>query len=124
MTVMLTTLMRFIPASDGHCLQRVSGAWWWRLLRGDMALGGSTGVGLGMAAVLWWCITAGILVSFQMRAALFLTAGGGVLVALVNAGRRARLSTTQTFCLCGALSAGGVLLLMVAVRLWISLSGR
>ncbi len=117
LTVTLTTLMQVLPVRDAPPPRRIPHPWLRRLLRGEMAIGGSVRIGLGAAAALWWAIAAGLLVSDVMRAALALAAGGGVLTALVNAGRRAHLSVAQATCLCAALSVGGVLLLMVSAWL-------
>lgn len=123
MTVALVILMQVLPVGNICRSCGIPRPWLRRLLQGEMAIGGSVRVGLGVAASLWWVITAGVLVSDEVRAVLALTGGVLVMTALVNAGRRARLSVAPTCCLCAALSVGGVLLLMVSTWLWQSLLG-
>lgn len=92
--------------------------WVLHLVRGDMALGGSLRVGLGACVALWWCVAAGLLTSDVSRGVLGLTAGALVLIALINAGRRAALPLFRCVCLSAALGAALMLWLLMAVQLW------
>ncbi|MEL5428872.1 hypothetical protein [Serratia nevei] len=87
-----------------------------RFLRGEGGLWGSCRVGLALAAGVWWCGAAGILVSDAVRAGIVLVAGCGLVIALLNAGRRAGLPTLHCVCLAGVLSAALVLLLIIGGR--------
>lgn len=95
-------------------------SWCWRLVRGDMAVDGTLRTGVGVGAALWWCGAAGIVVSDTVRVALVLLAGGGLLIALLNAGRRAELSGRRRIMLAVGLGMGSVMLLLVGEGAWLT----
>lgn len=123
LTVVVTGVLKFFPAQwrlRSPCENR---HWGWRLLRGELAIAGSLRAGIAVAAVLWWCGVAGVLTSDMTRCVLALFFGGLFLVSLVNAGRRARLSTLGHLWLGGGVSAGGVVLILIALRFWQGFAG-
>lgn len=114
LTVLLMMVLLLLPAEPipPRLLERV---WVWRLLNGEMGLGGSLRIGSGLSAMLWWGRTAGVLLPNIASAALVLVFGGIWVIAMLNAGRRADLSDTAGLCLGAGLSGiVGVLLLVVA----------
>lgn len=82
--------------------------WGRRLLAGEFGVNGTLALGLAGLTALWWCLAAGLLTSPRVPGGLGLVGGGGLLVALFNAGRRARWPWwgCLTYCLC--LLAGAV----------------
>lgn len=117
-TVVFTVVMQLFPTEWRYRSPYAVSSWGWRLLCGEMAIAGSLRVGLTLATALWWCGAAGVLVSDVTRAALVLFFGGILLASLVNAGRRARLSVLGCLWFSGAVSAGVVMLVLVAMWLW------
>lgn len=113
----LTAVLLLCPARPSPRMA-FEKAWIWHLVRGDMALGGSLRCGLGVSVALWWCVAAGLLTSDVSRGVLVLTAGALVLIALINAGRRASLPVFRCVCLSASLGAGLMLWLLMAVQLW------
>lgn len=89
-----------------------------RFLRGDMAVGGTLRIALGLAGVGWWCSATGILTSELLRSLLIISIGSLVLIALFNAGRKGERSLTEFGVLAGLQGAGWVMIFLVALRLY------
>ncbi|MGP3049468.1 hypothetical protein [Serratia ureilytica] len=85
--------------------QAASTFWVWHFLRGGHGVCGTLRIGGVLAAIVWWCRTAGFSVSPQSQNALVLLMSLAALVALFNAGRRAELSSVGEVVFCGALGA-------------------
>ncbi|EOV5094264.1 hypothetical protein ACOA8Y_003754 [Serratia marcescens] len=85
--------------------QAASTFWVWHFLRGGHGVCGTLRIGGVLAAIVWWCRTAGFSVSPQSQNALVLLLSLAALVALFNAGRRAELSSVGEVVFCGALGA-------------------
>ncbi|HCR2979755.1 TPA: hypothetical protein ON189_004956 [Serratia marcescens] len=94
----------------------------WRFLRGDMAVGGTVRIGLGLGGAGWWCGAMGLLVSDMTRSLLVMGMGCMVLVALFNAGRRAALSLWGLMALAGFQGAGWMMCVLIGLELagWVS----
>jgi hypothetical protein len=88
----------------------------WARICGDMAVGGARRIGIALAVV-GWCGAAGMLVTDSSRAALGLGLGGGMVVAMFNAGRRADLSGPWCTLLGCALGTCVVGLLMIGEQI-------
>ncbi|MBY4850247.1 hypothetical protein [Serratia marcescens] len=112
-TALLVGGMWVLPAPS----TTVSTAGMWRFLSGEWGVWGTLRVGMAVVAVVWWCATAGYPLPPTMRNGLSLAVGGVMLVALFNAGRRLPLSSAGELLFCGALSAGWMGMLALALYL-------
>lgn len=95
----------------------------WRLLAGEMAIMGTLRIGLGLAGGLWWGGAAGMLTFDLARLSWLATVGGVLLAALVNAGRRARLTPTGYGVLGGLTGLCAVMVASVLTQAWSALRG-
>ncbi|HIF6628456.1 TPA: hypothetical protein ACX37D_004881 [Serratia marcescens] len=93
----------------------------WRFLRGDMAVGGTVRIGLGLGGAGWWCSAAGLLVSDLTRSLWVVITGALVLIALFNAGRKSAMSLWGVTVLAGGQGGGWIVLLLIALQ-WYGLS--
>lgn len=92
--------------------------WVLRFVQGEMAVGGTVRIGLGLGGAGWWCGAAGLLVSDLSRSLLVVGAGALVLIALFNAGRRGAQSLVGLVVLSGFQGAGWVVLLLIVLQLY------
>lgn len=89
----------------------------WRFLSGEWGVWGTLRVGMAVGAVVWWCAAAGYPLPPTVRDGLSLAVGGVMLIALFNAGRRLPLSSAGELLFCGALSAGWMGMVALALYL-------
>ncbi|CAI1080212.1 hypothetical protein C2M02_24205 [Serratia marcescens subsp. marcescens ATCC 13880] len=92
--------------------------WVLRFVQGEMAVGGTVRIGLGLGGAGWWCGAAGLLVSDLSRSLLVVGGGTLVLIALFNAGRRGVQSLVGLVVLSGFQGAGWVVLLLIVLQLY------
>ncbi len=127
LTVTLTGIMLMRESVFITCrLQLLSASWLGRFLRGEVRDRGEMRIGIAVAAILWWCGAAGVLVSDVARAGIVIVTGCALVVALLNVGIRAALPALHCLCLAGILSTilvllyiiGGRTLLMFASGVW------
>jgi hypothetical protein len=88
----------------------------WRFMRGDMAVGGTVRIGLGLGGAGWWLGAAGLLASDWSRSLLVVGAGALVLIALFNAGRKGAQSLVGLTMLSAFQGAGWVVLLLIVLQ--------
>lgn len=80
--------------------------WAWHFLRGDNGVCGTLRIAVAVAGIVWWCQTAGVVLSSHIRHSLILLLGIAFLVAMFNAGRRLALSPMEEVLFCAALGGG------------------
>ncbi|TSB25750.1 hypothetical protein FOT43_22605 [Serratia marcescens] len=95
--------------------------WVLRFVQGEMAVGGTVRIGLGLGGAGWWCSAAGLLVSDFTRSLWVVISGSLVLIALFNAGRKSVMSLWGLTVLAGVQGGGWVVLLLIALQ-WYGLS--
>ncbi len=90
----------------------------WRFMRGDMAVGGTVRIGLGLGGAGGWLCAAGLLASDWSRSLLVVGAGALVLIALFNAGRKGAQTLLELTVLSAFQGAGWVVLVLIVLQLF------
>ncbi|HEJ7138537.1 TPA: hypothetical protein SMF84_005113 [Serratia marcescens] len=114
-TALLVGGMWVLPPLSSSTSVSTTGVWCF--LSGELGVWGTLRAGMAVGAVVWWCTTAGYPLPPTVCDGLGLAVGGVMLIALFNAGRRLPLSSAGELLFCGALSAGWMGMLALALYL-------
>ena len=117
-TLLLGAMLSFEPKEDEASCRRRNMSCVWRFIRGDMAVGGTVRIGLGLGGAGWWCGETGLLTTDLFRSLLVVAVGACVLIALFNAGRKGPQSVAGLAVLAGCQGAGWMGLILMVLRLW------